>query len=138
MDLTGEYIERMITRLKSSTRLEGLEVKHSYDESVCAYPVDTPVVSVGRDSSERVTMLLGGDGSLHSCAMLVSVTADERRGAAFCETCAASVCRAVLEEDDNRYITSVRVERAVYDKSCFAYKVMMSFGLREWLCEAGQ
>lgn len=139
MDLTESFIQEMIQKLGSRAELDGFEIKRSYDGSVCTYPMDVPLVTVGRDESEKASMLLGADsGSLHSGGIQISVSTDESRGARFCEECAYLVCTAVLEEDENRYITSVRVERAVYEKSCFAYKVMMSFGTREWFCVTGQ
>ena len=63
--------------------------------------------------------------------MTVRVMTDEQTGGAFCEGCAEQICKAVLQADLTGQIVSVCVEKCMYDKTAFAYKVIMRFTLRE-------
>ena len=87
---------------------------------------------MSREECDRIGFLLGSeDCILGSEKLTVSVAADGEKGGAFCEELAREVCRAVLEHDGGREIVSVSVEKCMYDRSLFVYKVIIGFTLRE-------
>ena len=63
--------------------------------------------------------------------IVVSVLTDEKYGGDYCTEAAKKVCRAVLEGDEDKLICSVCVDKLMYDKQTFAYKVVMRFTLAE-------
>ncbi len=129
--------EDLIAALKMNERVRDYEIIHSLPETECAYPLTKPVVCLDSLQEEETFLLGTGNRLLHGGSVQVTVFTAEQQGGAFCEECAGKVCRALLEEDGNRQITAVSVERAVYDRNSFAYKVIMNLRLREWMSVEG-
>lgn len=126
-----QFLTEMIRALQQNRKLSGFDIGHSPSEKVCEYPLERPVVRLGRKKTEA-GFLLGSENLLVEENVLeVTVLTDDKQGAAFCDHCAEEVCRAVLDEDVERRITSAYVEGAMYEKQSFAYKVIMSFRCRE-------
>ncbi len=96
------------------------------------FPVRNDIISFGTEKNDRLDFLLGYDiVESGDEKTVVTVLTDERSGGAYCEQCAKDICMKILELDNDRMIISVTVDRCVYDPNAFAYKVKMSFGLRE-------
>ena len=96
------------------------------------FPFRNDIISFGTEKNDRLDFLLGYDiVESGDEKTVVTVLTDERSGGAYCEQCAKDICMKILELDNDRMIISVTVDRCVYDPNAFAYKVKMSFGLRE-------
>lgn len=127
--MTEQYLARLIAALRQNPRLLGYDVAYAFPGQACEYPLDSPVVRVGRKKTEASPLLGSGEVLLEENVLEIAVLTDEKQGAAFCDQCAAEVCRAVFDEDRQRRVTSVCVEGAMYEKNSFAYKVIMDIKL---------
>ncbi|MBQ9461757.1 MAG: hypothetical protein IJU51_07590 [Clostridia bacterium] len=131
----SDFSERILQALGEDENLSGCRIIRAYSPAKVGYPLKEPVICVSREECDRIGFLLGSEDCIFGSEKLtVSVASDESKGGAFCEELARSVCRAVLEHDGGREIVSVSVEKCMYDRSLFAYKVIMGFTLREGYC----
>ena len=127
-----DYSERLRELLEQREELNGFEIIKADEYRELGYPVKRPLVVIGREDERELGCLLGSDEGLFGGERLtVSVMTDEERGGAFCGEQAKRVCRELLAGDSDRMIVSVCVEKCMYDKAAFAYKVIMRFSLRE-------
>ena len=69
---------------------------------------------------------------------VINVVTDEKQGGAFCEELAKNICIRLIELDEGKNIISVAVDRCVFDKNIFAYKIKITFGLRETVLKIGE
>ena len=69
---------------------------------------------------------------------VITVVTDEKNGGAFCEELAKNICIRLIELDEGKNIISVAVDRCVFDKNIFAYKIKITFGLREIALKIGE
>ena len=96
------------------------------------FPVRNDIISFGTEKNDRLNFLLGYDiFESGDEKTVVTILTDEKSGGAYCEQCAKDICMKILELDTDKMIISIAVDRCVYDPNSFAYKVKMSFGLRE-------
>ena len=96
------------------------------------FPVRNDIISFGTEKYDRLNFLLGYDiFESGDEKTVVTILTDEKSGGAYCEQCAKDICMKILELDTDKMIISIAVDRCVYDPNSFAYKVKMSFGLRE-------
>lgn len=96
------------------------------------FPVRNDTISFGTEKNDRLNFLLGYDiFESGDEKTVVTILTDEKSGGAYCEQCAKDICMKILELDTDKMIISIAVDRCVYDPNSFAYKVKMSFGLRE-------
>ena len=127
-----DYAERLLGLLEQRQELSGCTIIRSDEYRELSYPVKGPLVVIGSEEEKELGYLLGCDeGIFGGETLTVSVMTDEEQGGAFCGETAKRVCAALLACDSGRMIVSVCVEKPMYDKSAFAYKVMMRFTLRE-------
>ncbi len=130
--MNNDIVEIMTERLCKCEELRDFRVIRADCFTQVGYPVDKPSAVIGREEEDGLGYLLGCEDSLFGGEKLsVSVMTDEKHGGAFCEEKAKAVCRAMLDNDPDKMIVSVCVEKCMYDKTCFAYKVIMRFTLRE-------
>ncbi|GEM_PF-5582459 len=126
------FLRQMTETLRLAEELSGCDVVQAGESRELPFPMSTPRITVGLEEADRLDYFLGYDECLVSGEKLyVSVMCDEQSGSMHCEAMAKQVCRIVLDADLNRNITSVSVEKCMYDKANFAYKVIMRFVLRE-------
>lgn len=128
----SDFSESIIQALKADESFGGCVILRADSSAETGYPVKSPLICVGREECDRIGFLLGSEDCIFGSEKLrVSVINDGSKGGAFCEELARRVCRAVLEHDSGRMIVSVSVEKCMYDRALFAYKVIMGFTLRE-------
>ncbi len=131
----GDFSEKLLALLKADRRFEGCRFIRSDRAMEVAYPLKAPLVCVGREEFDRLGFLIGSEDCLFGSEKLtVSVATDEKLGGAYCEELARGICRGILEADSGRDIIAVSVEKCMYDRSLFAYKVIMGFTLSERCC----
>lgn len=127
-----DYAEIMLERLSRSSELSGIEFLRTDEFRELGYPVKKPIAVIGKESENDLGCLLGCDDGLFGSEKLnVTVMTDETHGGAFCADLARKICGVILNCDEERLIVSVCVEKCMYDKTAFAYKVIMRFTLRE-------
>lgn len=137
--MTSDFTDEIISALKSNRELDDFEIVKSFNGVEIGYPIQKPIVCIGVEKTEKMSFLLGYDNELAgSEKIIVSVSADEKKGGDFVEQCAKKICSAVLNEDVSKLISSVSVEKFMYDKVNFAYKVVMRFTLREQSFDMGR
>lgn len=104
----------------------------SYDFSRLHFPVQKNIISFGSEKNDRLHFLLGYDLFLSGDEkVIVTVLTDQAKGGAFCEQYACDVCMKLLELDTDKSIISVAADRCVFDPNAFAYRIKITFGLRE-------
>ncbi len=129
-----DFISEMMERLGLVEDMDGFDLVRADAGREIPFPIKRPIVCFERETSDKLNYLLGYDeGVFGGEKMAVSVLCDEKYGGAFCEEKAKDVCRALLDLDETKMITSVCVEKCMYDRANFAYKVVMRFSLRELL-----
>lgn len=130
--MSEDFISEMMRKLALLEEMNGFDLVKADGGREIPFPIKRPIVCFGKEATDKMSFLLGyDDGLFGSEKMTVSVYTDEKTGGAFCEESAKEVCRALLELDETKMITSVCVEKCMYDKTDFAYKVVMRFSLRE-------
>lgn len=130
--MLNDWIDELKQALSEHRELGGMRFVRQQEGGRLSYPLTGTLVSLGCEGADKLGFLLGCDGCLFSGeALLVRVMTDEKNGGAFCEQQAESVCRALLEIDGQKRITSVCVEKCMYDRTAFAYNIVMRFTLRE-------
>lgn len=128
----SDFSERLISALEEDGSFADCRIVRADNTREISYPVKKPLVCVGQEEHDRLGYLLGSEDCIFGSEKLtVSVAADGMAGGAFCESLARRVCSALLDADCGREIISVSVEKCMYDRSLFAYKVIMGFTLRE-------
>ena len=128
----SDFAEDITASLSADERFGGCRFAEMYNAEETGFPLKAPLICSGREECERMEPLIGKDECLLSSEKLIlSVCTDAEKGGAFCEELARRICGAVLEADSRREIISVSVEKCMYDRLLFAYKVMMGFTLRE-------
>lgn len=136
--MTSDFADEIITELKNNSELDNFEIVKSYDSGEISYPIEKPLVCIGVEKTEKLSFLLGYDNEITgSERIIVSVSVDEKKGGSFAEKCAAKICSAVLDADVGKLISTVSIEKFMYDKLNFAYKVIMRFSLGEQSIEIG-
>lgn len=127
-----DFVSEMMEKLTLDEDMSGFDIIRANCGMKIPFPIKRPVVCFDTEPADKLSCLLGYDeGLLGEEKMVVSVLCDEKLGGAFCEEKAKDVCRALLDLDDTKMITSVCVEKCMYDRTDFAYKVVMRFSLRE-------
>lgn len=132
MTMNEEYAGSIADALAEDSSLEGMRIVRAFSGEMTDQPINMPLVSVGLESADRYGFLLGYDNDLFgSEKIVISVMSDEKYGGEYCTEAARKVCRAVLSADADKLICSVCVDKLMYDKQTFAYKVVMRFTLAE-------
>ena len=132
MTMNEEYADSIAEALKENSTLDGMRIVKAFSGEPIDQPVNVPLVSVGLERADKYDFLLGYDNEMFgSEKIVVSVLTDEKYGGDYCTEAAKKVCRAVLEGDEDKLICSVCVDKLMYDKQTFAYKVVMRFTLAE-------
>lgn len=111
----------------------------SYDFQKLNFPIKNTVISFGSEKNDRMHFLLGYDiFESGDEKVVVTVLTGEKHGGAYCEQLAKDICMKILELDQNKNIISIAVERCMYDPNVFAYKIKMTFGIRESAVKTGK
>ena len=125
-------IEKWIGSVSDLPGLGGCRLIKSDEQTELPYPVEAPLICFCREGTDRMSFLLGSEDDFFGSEKLrVTVITPEKQGGGHCEETALLLCRALLNNDAGRNICSVGVEGCRYDKTIFAYKVVMRFTLRE-------
>ena len=125
-----DYVEIMLQRLSDSEELRGFRLFRADEFRELGYPVSGTIVVIGLEEAS-LGCLLGGDSLFGEERLSVIVMTDEKQGGAFCAERARQLCSAMLDCDAEKMIVSVCVEKCMYDRTAFAYKVIMRVTLRE-------
>ena len=130
--MNEDFLNEMTDVIKATDGLKELRVIKAYEGGRLPFPVTKPVVCLSLEKADRMDFLLGYDECVYGEEKLcVSVLCDESIGAANCESISKEVCKTILDADKKKIITSICVEKCMYDKTNFAYKVIMRLSLRE-------
>ena len=135
----NSFIDEIYTLAENDSLFENCKLMKANDFEKFAFPVNKPVVSFGSEKYDRMNFLLGYDivESADEKAV-INVVTDEKQGGAFCEELAKNICIMLIELDEGKNIISVAVDRCVFDKNIFAYKIKITFGLRETIIKMGE
>ncbi len=127
----NSFIDEIYNLALSDSVFENCRLMKANDFEKLNFPVQ-PVISFDSEKYDRMNFLLGYDivESADEKAVITVVT-DEKKGGAFCEELAKNICIRLIELDEGRNIISVAVDRCVFDKNILAYKIKITFGLRE-------
>ncbi len=128
----NNFLEEMMAAVQRTEGLQNCRCIQTDSGGMVPFPVARPIICFALEAADRLDYFLGYDEVLFGSEKLkVSVLCEEKKGGSFCETLAKKVCQALLLADTEKNITSVAVEKCMYDKANFAYKVIMRFSLRE-------
>ena len=135
----NSFIDEIYNLALGDSVFENCRLMKANDFEKIDFPVNKPVVSFGSEKYDRMNFLLGYDivESADEKAVITVVT-DEKKGGAFCEELAKNICIRLIELDEGKNIISVAVDRCVFDKNIFAYKIKITFGLREIALKIGE
>ena len=135
----NSFIDEIYTLAENDSIFENCKLMKENDFEKIDFPVNKPVVSFGSEKYDRMNFLLGYDivESADEKAV-INVVTDEKQGGAFCEELAKNICIRLIELDEGKNIISVAVDRCVFDKNIFAYKIKITFGLRETIIKMGE
>ncbi len=135
----NSFIDEIYDLALSDSVFENCRLMKAYDFEKLDFPVNQPVVSFSSEKYDRMNFLLGYD-IVESAAekAVVTVITDEKKGGAFCEETAKNVCIRLIELDEGKNIISVSADRCVFDKNIFAYKIKITFSLREIALKTGE
>lgn len=127
----NSFRDELLERIRESGALNGYRIVKSFDESETVYPLSPAVLCFGSEQAQESGYLIGSSQRLCRECLVVSVLADESLGGEYAEDCAKEALSVILDLDVGRRICSVSVEKSMYDKLHFAYKVVMRFTLAE-------
>ncbi len=135
----NSFIDEIYQLALDDSVFENCRLMKANDFEKLDFPVNQPVISFGSEKYDRMNFLLGYDivESADEKAVITVVT-DEKNGGAFCEELAKNICIRFIELDEGKNIISVAVDRCVFDKNIFAYKIKITFGLREIALKIGE
>lgn len=130
--MNSDFAQKMMEAVQQSADLSACRCVWADQAEMLPFPVKHPIICFGWEPADRMDYLLGYDEVLLGAEKLrVSVLCEQQQGGARCEHLAQTVCQTVLQADSDKQIIAVAVEKCMYDKANFAYKVMMHFTLRE-------
>ena len=130
--MTEDYIDHLLADIRYSEVFADMKVVRANSFNELQIPCEKPVVSLAYEISDGWEYLIGADDTVMGQPKLtVTVITDERSGSAYCEQTARCVCMELLRLDKRGDYTSVAVERCRYDRNTFAYRSVITFGLRE-------
>ncbi len=135
----NSFVDEIYNLALNDSVFSDFRLMKAYDFEKLDFPVNPPVISFGSEKYDRMNFLLGYDivESADEKAV-VNIVTDEKKGSSFCEEIAKNVCIRLIELDEGKNIISVAVDRCVFDKNIFAYKIKITFGLREVVLKAGE
>ena len=135
----NSFVDEIYNLALNDSVFSDFRLMKAYDFEKLDFPVNPPVISFGSEKYDRMNFLLGYDivESADEKAV-VNIVTDEKKGSSFCEEIAKNVCIRLIELDEGKNIISVAVDRCVFDKNIFAYKIKITFGLREIALKIGE
>lgn len=130
--MDNNFLEQMLAAVQQMELLSHCRCIRAQSGTALPFPVRQPLICFWMEEADRLDYFLGYDEVLVGSEKLcVSVLCEEKMGGAYCEQLAKRVCGTILQADSGKLITSVAVEKCMYDKTNFAYKVIMRLALRE-------
>lgn len=130
--MTNSFIDEIYESARHCDALSEFCIIKAYSFTEVTFPVRKPVVSFGSEKTDRMNFLIGADLLESGTERLsVSVLTDEKSGADYCQECSEIVCTQILKLDTDKMIVSVSADRCTFDSNLLAYRIYMSFGLRE-------
>ncbi len=131
--MMSDFINEMYEKLKNDEALGAFRFKRENDGHSLGYPIDSVLVVIGSENADNMSFLLGyEDFEVVGERLVVTVMVNEETGSEFCENCAKTVIGEILKLDDSKMITGISVEKCMYDKNHFLYKITVKFSLREF------
>lgn len=133
--MSSSFPQEMMTALQQSGQFDDCRCVLADSAEALPFPVKRPIICFGLEKADRMDYFLGYDEVMLGTEKLrVSLLCEQQLGGAYCEQLAQQVCQWLLQADTAKQITSVSVEKCMYDKVNFAYKVIMRFTMREHNC----
>ena len=130
----GGFTDDIYERAKKDKFFEDFILKKEYDGERVCYPIEKPIVVFGWEMSDNMEFLLGYDVfEVTGRKLKITVMTDGQTGGAYCEECAKSVCMEIFRLDSEKLITSIFVDKCMYDKNNFACKVNIKFTIRDFV-----
>lgn len=130
--MTGNFIDNLFDKAQNDSAFADFELVRAYESKSVKYPIKKPYVTFGTESSRTDTVLLGAENcKVFSETVIITVATDEKNGCTFCQESAKNVCAELMRLDSDKMITSVSVEKTVYDEKIFGYRTAVKFELSE-------
>lgn len=132
--MISEFIDEMYDKLRNDPALGAFHFKKENDNSSLGYPLESMMVAIGSEHTDNMSFLLGyEDFEVIGERMVVTVMVNEETGCDFCEVCAKLLITEILKLDKSKAITGILIDKCMYDRNHFLYKITVKFSLREFV-----